>query len=75
LYVGPKGGGRLLGWVVGSHGTGWKTRRRGRGRTRGEASYEGGVSRMSPKVFQPPLLVAKVGHSLLVGQRGEQREV
>jgi hypothetical protein len=30
---------------------------------------------MSPEVFQPSLLVAKVGHSLLVGRRGEQREV
>jgi hypothetical protein len=30
---------------------------------------------MSPEVFQPPLLIAKVGHSLLVGQCGEQREV
>jgi hypothetical protein len=45
------------------------------GRTGGEASDEGGLSRMSPKVFQPPLLIAKVGHSLLVGRRGEQREV
>jgi hypothetical protein len=30
---------------------------------------------MSPQVFQPPLLVAKVGHGMLVGRRGEQREV
>jgi hypothetical protein len=30
---------------------------------------------MSPEVFEPPLLVAKVGHSLLVGRRGEQHEV
>jgi hypothetical protein len=30
---------------------------------------------MSSEVFQPPLLIAKVGHNLLVGRRGEQREV
>jgi hypothetical protein len=30
---------------------------------------------MSPEVFQPPLLVAKGGHNLLVGRRGEKREV
>jgi hypothetical protein len=51
LSAGPKGGGRLLGRVVGSRGTGWKTPRRGCGHTGGEASDESGVSRMSPKVF------------------------
>jgi hypothetical protein len=74
LSGGPKGGGRRLGRVVWSRGAGWEPHRRGRGRTVGEASGEGGVSRMSPQVFQPLLLVAKVGHCLLVGQRGEQRE-
>jgi hypothetical protein len=75
ISAGPKGSGRLLGRVVGSHGARWKTRRRRRKRTGGEASDKDGVSRKSPDVFQPPLLVAKVGHSLLVCRRGEQREV
>jgi hypothetical protein len=30
---------------------------------------------MRPQVFHPPLLVAKVGHGLLIGRRGEQHEV
>jgi hypothetical protein len=30
---------------------------------------------MCPQVFQPPLLLAKVGHGLLIGRRGEQHEV
>jgi hypothetical protein len=76
-----------VGWrSLRSERLGWVRRGRSRGARQGhcrwqsggstgETSGEGSVDRASPDMLQAPLLETKVGHNLLQGWFGEQREV